>query len=149
MGQSIPEAQLPQNVGEEVVLARFVDDAVALVLAVRDVSEQDMAATVDGVFADLDGSRNDAATALAGRMIQQAVALDGVEVTQEVQDLDHSVPLVAGKTTIVRTYLSYPQAVSVRGELQVARAASGPWQTVTSLGPAQLKIINGGGSGSC
>lgn len=67
------------------------------------------------------------------------VRLDALEVTQEVQDLAHSVPLVAGKATIVRAYLSRPGAeVDVRGELLVARSAHGPWRTVPSLGTAQL-----------
>jgi hypothetical protein len=147
MGRTIPEVQLPQSVVEEVVLARAIDEAVAHVLATRRVSEQDLAAAVQRVLADRDGALDGAAAAAAVSAIQQqAVALDSVEVTQEVQDLDHSIPLVVGKTTIVRAYLSYPQAVSVRGELQVARTANGPWQTVTSLGPAQLDPSRSGGS---
>jgi hypothetical protein len=75
------------------------------------------------------------------------VFLDGLEVTQEVQDLAHSVPLVANKPTIVRAYLRYaPGPVAVRGELRVATAAHGPWHTIASLGPAQLDPSRSGGS---
>jgi hypothetical protein len=75
------------------------------------------------------------------------VFLDALEVTQEVQDLAHSVPLVAGKPTIVRAYLRYaPEPVEVRGELRMSRTGHGPWQTVASLGPAQLDPSRAGGS---
>jgi hypothetical protein len=67
------------------------------------------------------------------------VRLDALEVTQEIQDLPHSVPLVAGKATIVRAYLSRPgSAITVRGELRVSRSPFGQWHTVPSLGTAEL-----------
>jgi hypothetical protein len=75
------------------------------------------------------------------------VFLDALEVTQEVQDLAHSVPLVAEKPTIVRAYLRYaPGPVEVRGELRLARTPFGPWQAVVSVGPAQLDPARSGGS---
>ena len=72
------------------------------------------------------------------------VMLDGLEVVQEVQDLGHSVPLVAGKATIVRAYLKYRTAAEVRGELRVARSANGPWTIVPSVGTAQLDPARSG-----
>jgi hypothetical protein len=67
------------------------------------------------------------------------VRLDALEVTQEIQDLPHSVPLVAGKATVVRAYLSRPgSAITVRGELRVSRSPFGPWHTVPSLATADL-----------
>lgn len=75
------------------------------------------------------------------------VRLDGLETTQEIQDLSHSVPLVAGRATIVRAYLSRPgSAVTVRGELRVARSPFGPWQSVPSLGTAMLAPSRAGSS---
>jgi hypothetical protein len=52
--------------------------------------------------------------------------LDGIEVTQAIQDMAHSVPLVAGKRTVVRMYLSYygSPGVTVRGEITVSRSGS-------------------------
>ncbi len=138
MGRTSPEVQLSKSVSDEVALARAVDDAVAQVTAAPDVAEQDLLGEIERVLNDMNGAFGPAVGAALPGVQEQAVALDGVEVTQEVQGLDHSVPLIAGKATIVRAYLSYPQAVSVRGELQVARSAAGPWQAVASLGPAQL-----------
>jgi hypothetical protein len=147
VGLMVPEVRLPQAVGEEVALALVLDQVVARVLATGNASERDLTAEIERALAELDGARGGgAAAAPVPGIEQQVVALDGLEVTQEVQDLDHSVPLVAGKTTIVRAYLSYPQPVSVRGELHVARAVTGPWQSVVSLGPAELDPSRAGGS---
>jgi hypothetical protein len=51
---------------------------------------------------------------------------DGVEVTQAIQDMAHSVPLVAGKRTVARVYLSVggTDPVTVSGILRVRRAGS-------------------------
>lgn len=51
------------------------------------------------------------------------ITLEGVEVTQAIQDIESKVPLVAGKSTLVRVYLRYEgeSAVTVRGELNVVR----------------------------
>jgi hypothetical protein len=46
---------------------------------------------------------------------QTAVQVRGVEVVQCAQDLSNSVPLIAGKTTIVRVYLD-PTSVSQTGQ---------------------------------
>lgn len=52
--------------------------------------------------------------------------LDAVEVTQTVQNLSNSVPLIAGKPTIARVYLSYYGASPIRigGTLQAAHSGT-------------------------
>jgi hypothetical protein len=51
------------------------------------------------------------------------VQVDAIEVTQGIQDLAHSIPLLAGKRTVVRVYLSHPESpgITVRGEIAVRR----------------------------
>lgn len=68
------------------------------------------------------------------------VRMDAVEVTQAIQNLYHSVTLVALKTTVVRVYLSYRLAppITVRGELRVRRSPGGPVVTVASLNSVVL-----------
>jgi hypothetical protein len=53
--------------------------------------------------------------------------LDGIEVTQAIQDLNNSVTLVGGKKTVVRAYLSYygSSGITVRATLQAQRPGSG------------------------
>src|SRR5215217_1572606 len=69
------------------------------------------------------------------------VRVEGVEITQAIQDMNHSVTLVAGKKTVVRVYLSRPTGpnIKVRGEIAVRRTPSGPAKLVPSLDTAQLK----------
>lgn len=53
----------------------------------------------------------------------------GIEVTQAIQDMDHTVPLIAGKPTLVRVYLSdrlSPPALDVWGEIEI----TGPHGTI-------------------
>ncbi|HSJ74982.1 MAG TPA: hypothetical protein VK899_02180, partial [Gemmatimonadales bacterium] len=71
---------------------------------------------------------------------QKPLQMDGVEVTQSVQDLDHSVPLVANKRTVVRLYLSYyaSPGVTVRGEISVRRGPSDPPLRIPSLNTVVL-----------
>lgn len=51
------------------------------------------------------------------------ITVEGIEVIQAIQDIETNIPLVAGKATLVRTYLRYEGAgaLTVRGELAVAR----------------------------
>lgn len=60
--------------------------------------------------------------------------MEAIEVTQAIQNLFHSVTLVALKSTVVRVYLSYRSAppITVRGELRVRRSA-GSAVTTASL----------------
>jgi hypothetical protein len=81
--------------------------------------------------------------ASAGPLV--TAALDGMEVTQAVQEIGGSIPLVAGKKTFVRAYLGVATgALTVRGELRVARKATGPWTTVSSFGTADLDATRTG-----
>jgi hypothetical protein len=68
-----------------------------------------------------------------------SVSVDGIEVVQAVQDMDHSVTLIAGKPTIVRVYLSRPSGttITVRGEIAIRRSPSGSAQNVPSLDTAR------------
>ncbi len=157
MARSRPPTELPDSVVREVALAGAVDAAVAGLVPGdrrRPGHGTDVEAGGDPAVADaldaLDEGPGGTGThpgwdRRAGRL--PLVLLDGLEVTQEVQDLAHSVPLVAGKPTIVRVYLRYPpEAVSVRGDLLVARTARGPWHAVPSLGPAELDPSRSGSS---
>jgi hypothetical protein len=69
-----------------------------------------------------------------------SIRVDGVEVTQSIQDLNHSVPLIALKSTVVRLYLSSRLAatVTVRGTLWIRRASGGASRTIASLNAAIL-----------
>lgn len=155
MGRAMPEARLSSSVQKEVVLARAVEEVVARVAPAQRsaASDAETAALVEQVLAQLDDAANRADESgpsgprALGRIKLPLVFLDGLEVTQEVQDLAHSVPLVAGKPTIVRAYLRYaPAPVELRGELRLARSANGPWRTVASLGTARLDPSRTGGS---
>jgi hypothetical protein len=66
--------------------------------------------------------------------------LDGIEVTQVIQDMNHSVKLIAGKATVVRVYLSYPNtpAITVRGEMALSRTAGGGAVIIPSLNAVTL-----------
>lgn len=74
------------------------------------------------------------------------VTVDGIEVTQVVQDMAHSVTLVAGKPTVVRVYLSRPAGgvVTLRGVIAVRRTAHGAAQLVPSLDTARLNPAQNG-----
>lgn len=73
--------------------------------------------------------------------------LDQIEVTQAVQDLAESVPLVARKGTLVRAYLGLQSgALTVEGELRVSRKPHGPWISIPSAGVAQLDASRNGTS---
>jgi hypothetical protein len=65
--------------------------------------------------------------ALAGRDAGGPILLtcDGVEVTQAIQDMPHSVPLLAGKRTVARVYLGGSEAVTISGVMRVRRVGSG------------------------
>ena len=143
MGRVLPVLRISETVQSEIALARTVDEAVARVAPRTDLSEEEEAAVLYEVLGQLDSGPD-----VAGLGAQPStpriggppiVFLDGLEVTQELQDLTHTVPLIAQKTTIVRAYLKYaPGPVEVRGELRIAWKPHGPWLSVQSLGTAQL-----------
>ena len=143
MGRAKPSTQVTSERRGEVLRARAVEAAMArLKPAVAfDAPDEEFASAVDAVLAELEMSQTDLGAEAPGqpRVLALLVSLDGLEVTQEVQDLAHSVPLIAGKPTIVRAYLSYSSGpIAVRGELLVARSSDGPWTAVPALAPAQL-----------
>ncbi len=72
--------------------------------------------------------------------------LDAIEVTQAIQNLSHSVPLIAGKRTVVRAYLSYYAAggVTVGGQLSIRRSPSDPPTTVASSNSATVDPAQNG-----
>jgi hypothetical protein len=69
-----------------------------------------------------------------------SIRVDGAEVTQSIQSLNHAVPLIALKTTVVRLYLSSRLAtnVTVRGAIRIRRSSGGASRTVASLNNAVL-----------
>jgi hypothetical protein len=68
------------------------------------------------------------------------VRVDGIEVTQTIQNLNHSVPLIALKSTVARLYVSsrLPGNVTVRGTLRIQRVAGGADRTLVSLNSVLL-----------
>jgi hypothetical protein len=64
--------------------------------------------------------------AIYGTAEASNVALDGLEVTQAIQDMTHAVPLIANKRTVVRVYLSSRSShpMTVRGTITVTRISS-------------------------
>lgn len=54
------------------------------------------------------------------------IQVDAIEVTQGIQDLAQSMPLLAGKGTVVRVYLSHPESpgITVLGEISVRQGPS-------------------------
>src|SRR5687767_5664030 len=77
------------------------------------------------------------------------VTLDGIEVVQAVQELNHTVPLVAEKRTVVRVYLSTTGSspVIIRGTLAARRAGGGGWTQVPSATEVSLNPADAGPGG--
>ena len=143
MGRRMQPLRLSRSQTREIELSRAVDHAITQLLRTRRLT------IIDDVAEEHAGLQADGAAASpppVARYRAPLVFLDGLEVTQEIQDLSHSVPLVADRPTVVRAYLRYAQAATVRGELLVARSEHGPWQSVPSLGPAQLDPARAGSS---
>src|SRR6478752_9948474 len=133
MGRTKPASRISDDRRREVDLARAVDEAMNRLAVVEAIpvgaDAAAIAATsdaaVEAFVTDLDavlgaggngngsGNGNGAAAIVPiprpfPPIRLNLVTLDGIEVTQEVQDVGHSVPLVAGKATIVRVYLKFP-----------------------------------------
>lgn len=72
--------------------------------------------------------------------------VDAIEITQAIQDLAQSVPLFAGKRTVVRVYLSHYSSagITVRGELSIRRGASAAPLTVSSANTVVLDLAQAG-----
>lgn len=153
MGRPMPQVHPAPHDQEDAALAARIDQVVSRVAPVDTTATGDADTVVDRVLAELNGAATTTEAAPAApaprpvRPVLPIAFLDALEVTQEVQDLGHSVPLVARKPTIVRAYLRHARGpVQVRGELRVARTPRGPWRTITSLGTAQLDPSRSGSS---
>ncbi len=61
-------------------------------------------------------------------------ALEGLEITQAIQNMAHGVPLLAAKPTVVRAYPMFNGSANrqVRGTLWVRNTAGAPWQLLSS-----------------
>jgi hypothetical protein len=143
------EAELARRLDEAVAAEDRADGAQSPAVAARSVQRllHDAVDAPSGPAAKAGtalgrrGTDGPSARAAAGpaAAASKVVRLDGVEVVQEIQDLGQSVPLVAGKATVVRAYLSRPGSrITIRGELKVSRTQHGPWRTVPSIGTAAL-----------
>ncbi|TMD14379.1 MAG: hypothetical protein E6J00_05660 [Chloroflexi bacterium] len=75
--------------------------------------------------------------------------LDAIEVTQAIQSLSQGVPLLAGKRTVVRLYLSWysTPGISVQGQIAVRQGPGGPSVTVASANTATLDPAQAGSVG--
>src|SRR5262249_15273620 len=75
-----------------------------------------------------------------------ALSLDGIEITQAIQDMVPSVPLIATKATVIRFYLSYSLSppITVRGELGLRRFPVGPSQIIPSVNAVVLDPAQAG-----
>ena len=136
MGRAMPEVQLSQSVLEEVALAKSVEEAVASLAPAQqpDAADAERAEVVERVLAEFDRATAGVAPPAAPPMpqlVQQVplpiVFLDTLEVTQEVQDLAHSVPLVSSPTR------------------QISKTPADRWLTVLHpmirLSPAAVRMV--------
>jgi len=74
------------------------------------------------------------------------VTSDGIEVTQAIQNMNHLVPLVAGKRTVVRVCLSATSSTPllVHGLLKARRRPRGRWHFIRSAAPAHIDPAENG-----
>jgi len=78
----------------------------------------------------------------------EGVRVLGIEVTQVIQDMDHSVPLIAGKATVVRVYLdhrSLASATKVSGEISWQRSGGSsylPAVNAMEITPASPRTLD-------
>jgi hypothetical protein len=72
--------------------------------------------------------------------------LDAIEVTQAVQHLSQCVPLIAGKRTVVRVYLSQYAApgLTVQGQISVRQAPADPPVVINSVNTVVLDPAQAG-----
>jgi hypothetical protein len=78
-------------------------------------------------------------TIITGVDVQFAlIRVDGVEMTQSIQNLSNTVPLIAAKATVARVYLSsrLPAPTTVRGTLRIRRDG-----TPDSLVPSLNEVV--------
>lgn len=82
----------------------------------------------------------------AGNVSTDPLQMNALEVTQGLQDLAHSVPLIANKRTVVRAYLSwYGNApLTVSGQLTVRSAPNAVPVTIPSANAVTLNPADAG-----
>jgi hypothetical protein len=78
-----------------------------------------------------------------------SITVDGIEVVQVVQDMGNTVTLIAGKSTLVRAYLSTAGSapLSVRGVLAARPVGAGVWTQIPSTGSVILNPADIGSAG--
>src|SRR5437588_3837225 len=78
-----------------------------------------------------------------------AMTVDGIEVVQVVQDMGHTVTLVAEKSAVVRVYLSTSGStpLAIRGTLAARRAGTGVWTQIPSSRNVVLNPADAGPAG--
>ncbi|GLZ14984.1 hypothetical protein Acsp04_52190 [Actinomadura sp. NBRC 104425] len=98
------------------------------------------------VLHDDDSARITGVRLPAPDVVAQPLQMDAMEVTQAIQDLSHSVPLIARKRTVVRVYLSYygTTPVTVSGELAVRHPSNGTEEILLSENTATLNPADAG-----
>jgi hypothetical protein len=82
-------------------------------------------------------------TVAAGPLPPASAEVDGVEVTQTIQNLSHQVVLIRGKATVVRIYLQPPTGSKekLQGEIAVSTAPGAPALYVASLNIVDADLI--------
>ena len=94
------------------------------------------------------GLLSDARAELQSCQTKLPLHMEGIEVTQAIQDRNHSVALIAGKRTVVRVYLSCvaSRPVKVRGSITVSHASGSsttvPTVKTVTLDPAVSGDVN-------
>jgi hypothetical protein len=78
-----------------------------------------------------------------GRRLAAGAAIEvlGIEVVQTIQNLAHEVPLIRGKTTVVRVYIrcaGFRAARIIRGEIKVAAVPGGPARYLASMNTPKI-----------
>src|SRR5215469_132306 len=82
----------------------------------------------------------------AGDVSLNPLQLDAMEITQGIQHLSQSVPLIAGKRTVVRLYLSYYSmaGINVRGQIAVRQGPYDALLAINSLNTVTLAPADAG-----
>jgi hypothetical protein len=76
----------------------------------------------------------------------ETMTLQGLEVSQAIQEMGHSVPLVADKPTVARAYLNGDAPVAAVSGVLEGRRKGGHWQTLQALNsvdvdPNQTELV--------
>lgn len=82
-------------------------------------------------------------TIVAGPLAPASAVVDGLEVTQTIQNLSHQVALIRGKTTVARMYLRLPAGSKEKfqGEIAVSVAPGAPALYVASSNVVDAAMV--------